>query len=461
MLMKAPIYLKAKKTANFLSLMLFKYVFLLVFSLNVSGQITFNEINYNSDSTTDAGDWVELHNFGTTSVNISNWVFTDSDFSHFYIIPAKVLDPGEYFILIQDTAKFLSQHPSVTNFAGPFNFGLSGKSELIRMYDDLNYLYLSMTYQDSLPWPEGADKNGRTLELLNPLADLNDSENWFDGCMGGSPGTTYTPCTEAIIFSEINYNSAVNMDPGEWVEMRNISSQTIDISNWIFRDKNDSDSFVIPPNTFMDAGNNLVLSGNLNKFNSMFPSVNNVLGSFDFGLKNTNDVIRVYDEQGILYLSVAYYNMTPWPIEANGEGYTLELADSSGKHNDGNNWFKGCIGGSPGTYFSTPCTLNISIREEENISFKSSVYPNPFSNHAYIELDPRNMVLKGEIHLSIYDAIGKAVSPSYIFDLDHAEQNSSGIRLPVKSEELPPGIYYYSINYNGKTVNTGKIVLIK
>lgn len=426
-----------------------------IFSQSV--QITFSEINYHSDSTRDAGDWVELYNYGIFSANISNWVFTDSQFNHFFIIPAgTTLNPGEYLVLCQDIIRFSNQQPMVSNVIGSFNFGLNGKTELIRLYDNLNNLYLSVVYNDSLPWPKGADGKGRTLEIKNPAGNLNDGTNWFDGCMGGSPGSTYLTCREEIFFTEINYNSDASVDAGDWIEIRNIGSQIKDISNWILRDKQDSSNFVIPHNTTLMPGENLVISGDLVKFNTIFPDVNNVIGSFNFGLKSKGEVIRLYDDQGILYYSMNYDNASPWPVEADGDGFTLELSDSSKNTNDGTNWFKGCFGGSPGAYFYTPCGT-LSISETNKTKTRFTVYPNPFKDNAYLELIPSNSIklFDGEITLTISDIEGRLVARQFIIN----KSLNNNLKFPLSKGTLSPGTYFYQVAHNKKEIGTGKFII--
>ena len=80
---------------------------------------------------------------------------------------------------------------------------------------------------------------GRTMELKVDDADPAVAENWFAGCIGGSPGTPYIPCIAEIIFSEINYNSADTADAGDWIEIQNYGPLAVDLSGWVFSDDDD------------------------------------------------------------------------------------------------------------------------------------------------------------------------------------------------------------------------------
>ncbi|MBX9850490.1 MAG: CotH kinase family protein, partial [Cytophagaceae bacterium] len=163
-------------------------------------KITINEINYNSDSAYNAGNWIELYNYGNAAIDISGWVLKDeNDFNSFVIPNGTTLGAGQYLVLVQDVTKFTARHPTVTNYVGAFPFSLSNSGELIRLFDNIGRLYLSMTYDDVPPWPLNADGKGSTLELKNPNGNLNDGNNWFDGCREGSPGRAFTACPCAAV----------------------------------------------------------------------------------------------------------------------------------------------------------------------------------------------------------------------------------------------------------------------
>jgi hypothetical protein len=159
----------------------------------VTPSLFVTEINYNSDSSSNAGDWIELHNAGSTAIDISNWKFRDGADNHVYNIPVSTSIPANgYLVLSADLDKFQSIHPSILNVVGSFGFDFSNLSEELRLFDHNDNLYTSLTYADYIPWPSQADGDGYTLErrFLNQSAD--DPNNWFAGCLNGSPGRAYT-----------------------------------------------------------------------------------------------------------------------------------------------------------------------------------------------------------------------------------------------------------------------------
>ena len=157
-----------------------------------STQITFSEVNYNSSSTADAGDWLELWNYGATTLDISAWYIKDENDNHKYTFPAgTVFAANGRLVLATEATKFQARFPSVSNYQA-IDFGFENGGEIIRLYKYDGTLYKSFTYDNAAPWPLTPDGQGYTLELLSQAGNLDDGANWFAGCSGGSPGVAYS-----------------------------------------------------------------------------------------------------------------------------------------------------------------------------------------------------------------------------------------------------------------------------
>jgi hypothetical protein len=152
-------------------------------------KIVINEINYNSISSFDTEDWIELYNNNGSPVDISGWIFKDSNDNHIFTIPqGTILNIDAYLVLCIDTALFKPLFTDVNNFTGNVGFGLSGSGELIRLYDDQMTLIDSLTYNDKAPWPIRADGEGASLSLKNPDLDNSLGKNWEASVGHGTPG---------------------------------------------------------------------------------------------------------------------------------------------------------------------------------------------------------------------------------------------------------------------------------
>ena len=163
---------------------------------SVTPKLCVSELNYNADSAYNSGDWIELHNYGTTALDISGWKLSDGNDNHNFVFPTgtKIAING-YLVLVEDSNKFKATYPNVTNRIGLTGFNFSNAGDQIRIFNHLNALYLSFNYMNLAPWPELADGKGYTLELLSNTSNPNAATSWFAGCLGGSPGKAYSATT--------------------------------------------------------------------------------------------------------------------------------------------------------------------------------------------------------------------------------------------------------------------------
>ena len=162
---------------------------ILNYSGNPDTNIVINEINYHSDPLHDCGDWVELYNKSGHTIDLSSWTFSDSDKDHTYLIPDGLrLEADEYLVLCNDHEQFSAVYTYPVNYRGDIGFGFSNSGEILRLYDNQMNLCDFVEYDDHSPWPEDADGEGKTLELINPYYDNNLAESWKADTDLGSPG---------------------------------------------------------------------------------------------------------------------------------------------------------------------------------------------------------------------------------------------------------------------------------
>ncbi len=139
--------------------------------------------------------------------------------------------------------------------------------------------------------------------------------------------------TQPIVINEINYNSPDSPNPEDWVELYNPNNIAVDISGWYFEDEGDK-FFGLPKNTIIPADGYLVLANDLTSFQSVYPNVTNVIGSFGqdprgFGLSGGGELITLKNADGVLIDEVEYDDKSPWPTAPDGDGPTLQLIESS------------------------------------------------------------------------------------------------------------------------------------
>ncbi|MBN2011788.1 CotH kinase family protein [candidate division KSB1 bacterium] len=151
--------------------------------------VVFNEINYNAAQDADCGDWIELYNAETTTVDLSGWALMDEDVQHQFTIPSGTsLAANSFLVLARDTTAFRNIFTNAGPLVGNFDFGLNNKGELLRLYDSSIRFVDSVRYDDTPPWPQDADGVGSSLELINPDLDNEHVESWRASIGHGTPG---------------------------------------------------------------------------------------------------------------------------------------------------------------------------------------------------------------------------------------------------------------------------------
>ena len=177
----------------------------------------------------------------------------------------------------------------------------------------------------------------------------------------------------------------------EFLELVNVSGSTV-----AFYDP------IIPSNTWKVTGISFTFPTNITISNdvvllvrdTILPaefraanSVSNGVQIFNYrgALDNDNDTITVKkpgtpDVIGVPYIDVdmvKYNDSAPWPVEADGYGYSLDRINTMAYGNDVINWTTNGFGGTPGVpttvptnpvIFVLPGTMDVSTPEDVNAS---------------------------------------------------------------------------------------------
>ncbi|MFU8843955.1 MAG: CotH kinase family protein [Bacteroidales bacterium] len=246
---------------------------------------------------------------------------------------------------------------------------------------------------------------------------------------------TFQIDTPLVVITEINYRSADTLDVGDWIELLNIGTETYDLSGWIFKDGNDDHAFILPDQILLDTGNYLVLCQDSVKFKTFFPDLPNVLGPFEFGLSAQGEPLRLFDSTGMPVFSMTYSNQTPWPVNADKTGRTIQVKDVTGDFNDGTNWFAGCILGSP-CGLHIPCDT-VSVASVQEPGYNIEIFPNPASGELTIRFPDHFNELGVEVE--IFNLKGILVFQQKI-DLKQADRT-----IELNISNLNMGVYIISI----------------
>ncbi len=187
----------------------------------VATTVVINEIESSGGT---PGDWVELYNTGTSPVDLSGYIFRDDDDTHTYVLPAgSIIAPGGYF-LIEEAA---------------MGFGL-GTPDAARLFAPDG-----VTLVDSHAWtPHASTTYGRcpngTGAFVTTAAATKGAAN---NCGGG--------VTATVVINEVESNGGT---PGDWVELYNTGASPVDLSGYIFRDNDDTHTYVLPAGSIIAPG---------------------------------------------------------------------------------------------------------------------------------------------------------------------------------------------------------------
>ena len=260
----------------------------------------------------------------------------------------------------------------------------------------------------------------------------------------------------SVVINEINYNSADDFDPGDWVELYNPTGQPQNIGNWIFKDEDDDHIFLIPENTILVTGEYLVLNNDTTSFTTLFPDVNNFVGDLGFGFSGGGESLRLYNSDSILIDTVAYDDSDPWPEDPDGNGPTLELIHPSMDNAMVENWAASEGYGTPGSVNS----VYLVNKYEPNIPEQFHVfnnYPNPFNPITTITYE---LPVNRHVNISIFNMLGRRVRT--LVDQEMGAGTKSLIWNATNDYGKPvgAGVYLYQIQA-GDFRQVKKMVLLK
>ena len=150
--------------------------------------VVINEIHYHPPSQDQAEEFIELHNAGTSPVELNGWRLEVG--IDFIFEGTSVIEPGGFQILARSAAGFMTAFPAFNgNLIGEFDRNLGNGGDRIDLRDGAGQLIDTVSYLDEAPWPEEADGNGPSLELIHPRLDNSQPESWRSSLGSPTPGS--------------------------------------------------------------------------------------------------------------------------------------------------------------------------------------------------------------------------------------------------------------------------------
>lgn len=245
----------------------------------------------------------------------------------------------------------------------------------------------------------------------------------------------------AIVINEIMYNADKGQDTKDWIELYNTGTKAVNLRGWSIIDEDTTHTkFVFKEDYQIEPNEYIILTKEKLEFEKYIVIANTKFGDLEFGLGG-NDIIRLIDEKGVTHDSVNYDNDIPWPVGADGTGYTIELINPILDNNIGTNWK------------ISQAKLGTAGKNNSNYdSLQTSVHFYTFSNNLKLEQHDRKIdIISVELIKSIglYTITGKEIKQ---------EVNRNSNQLTLDLNNIDRGIYLLMVNSDSKT-ETIKILL--
>lgn len=207
--------------------------------------IRINEVESNGGT---PGDWIELYNPTTAAVSIAGWALKDNDNTRTFQFPAGTTIPAGGYLVAEEAA---------------FGYGL-GAADSARLYNQFG------APVDVYGWETHATSSyGRCPNGTGPFVTMSSVTKG-----------AINDCRPQVKINEVESNGGT---PGDWIELYNVGTTTVNLSGFIIKDNDNARTTALPAGTTIAPG-------------AFFIIEEAVLG---FGL-GAADAARIYDANGAL-----------------------------------------------------------------------------------------------------------------------------------------------------------------
>jgi len=353
-----------------------------------------------------------------------------------------------------------TQSPRTTQFGGGANGGMDDRFDWIFASSSVMEETYEMTYVENSYMVFGNDgahfnqaiNSGTNSAVSEEMADALHAASdhlpvFADFQFPSGDGSDYH-----VVISEVMPNpSAVSDAYGEWFEIINMDSITIDLNGWTIMDGG-SDSHVISSSIEIQPGQYMVLGRNGNE------SVNGGYVSdytyASFALANSDDEIILLDQDEKVVDDISYGGTFPY-----SSGVSMYLIDHTSDNTIDSNWVASSLIygdgdlGTPGRAWNDSIVVStINDQLLPNVFELYPPYPNPFNPTTQISFLVNHTTV---VSLNIYDINGRLVQNIY-----HAKTTPGFYQSIWEANNAPSGIYFLSLESEQKII-THKLMLMK
>ena len=263
-------------------------------------------------------------------------------------------------------------------------------------------------------------------EITNLKTFLSNRISWITTNLGSYSGCN-SVVVPALVINKINYNPIISdgfpANDLEFIEIKNTGATTVNLTGFYLRELGVSYQF--PANSSVLANESIFLASNPTTFKAKYGIT--AYGQFTRNLSNSSQKLVLADGFGNTIDSVEYFDVAPWPADADGQGSYLQLIDTALDNSLASSWIS-----SSSVTLATPSYVETST---------ISVYPNPVADILNIRAEK---TIKG---IKIFDILGHLIT--------EIKPKSDLISLDFSS--YSKGLYFITI-YDENTFTTTKII---
>lgn len=279
--------------------------------------------------------------------------------------------------------------------------------------ETVNHIFEAAEREEA-KWGRVGDHAENISELKNFISTRI---RWMTNELGSSFSSCSNPNIPNLKITAINYHpeDAEDFDDTdlEFLRISNTGMESINLSGIYFG----GTGFVyqFPTDATLEVGQEMYLANEVDVFRTIYGFA--PYDQFSRSLDNGGQSLKILDAFGNLIDEVAYDDKNPWPEDADGDGYFLELIDYQSDNDLPENW-------KASVEISAP---PLSISEPLEPILK--VYPNSFDTE--INVVSKNNMLE----ILIYTVDGKQV-------YEHREQEN---QLRIDLRKFEKGVYFLHV----------------
>ncbi len=159
-------------------------------------------------------EFIEFQNIGETAINLQGITFSEGIEFTFPLTGIQLLEPGEIGVLVQNKEAFLERYPQPEiRILGDYKGRLDNDGETITLIDSIGETIVEFTYSDQ--WYPETDKEGNSLEIINPDGDLSSwtfAPSWKPSqTVIGSPGVVPASTGGLQLPGDANQNASLEL----------------------------------------------------------------------------------------------------------------------------------------------------------------------------------------------------------------------------------------------------------